>query len=340
MAKRALITGVTGQDGAYLARLLLDKGYETYALVARRASDTFWRLRELSIFDQVRLEFGDLTDLSSLTRIIGRVDPDEVYNLGAQSFVGGSWDQPILTAEVSGIGTLKVLEALRLTDSDARLYQASTSEMYGGLQDSAQNEETPFHPRSPYGVAKLFAHWAVVNYRESFGRFASCGILFNHESPLRGLEFVTRKITHTLARIRSGEDIILELGNLEAKRDWGFAGDFVEGMWSMLQQDDPDDFVLATGRTHTVRAFVDAAAQCCGFDLEWEGEGRETSGRDRTSGRTLVGINPEYFRPAEVDVLVGDASKAREQLGWEPKVTFEGLVEMMTTADIDRQDAK
>lgn len=336
MSKRALITGVTGQDGAYLSRFLLEQGYEVFGFLARRGTDTLWRLRELDIEHDVRLLNGDLIDLSSMIRALEVSGADEVYNLGAQSFVGTSWDQPILTAEVSGVSVVKILESIRIANPKARLYQASTSEMYGKIREPLQTELTPFHPRSPYGVAKLFGHWITVNYRESFDLHASSGILFNHESPLRGLEFVTRKITHGLARVRHGLQDVVELGNLDSRRDWGFAGDYVRGMWLMLQQERSDDFVLATGRTRTVREFADRAARAAGFDLEWVGEGSETTGRDSGSGRTVIRVNPKFFRPAEVDILIGDPSKAKERLGWEPEVDFDGLVEIMVEADLRR----
>lgn len=336
MAKSALVTGVTGQDGAYLCELLLKKGYEVYGFLARRGSDTLWRLRELGIEDEVRFLNGDLIDLSSMIRALETSGADEVYNLGAQSFVGASWDQPILTAEVTGVSVVKMLEAIRIVGGDIRFYQASTSEMFGKIQEPIQSEQTPFYPRSPYGVAKLYGHWITVNYRESFGLHASSGILFNHESPLRGEEFVTRKISLGLARIKHGLQDVLELGNLESKRDWGFAGDYVNGMWLMLQQDKPDDYVLATGKSRTVREFVERAAEVAGFNIAWEGTGQNESGVDRHTGKTIVRVNPRYYRPAEVDVLVGDASKAKSKLGWRHNVDFEGLVAMMVEADLRR----
>ena len=336
MSKRALITGVTGQDGAYLAKLLLEKGYEVYGLIARRGADTTGRLQELGIADRLRLLDGDLIDLSSMIRALEKSQATEVYNLGAQSFVATSWDQPILTAEVTGVSVVKMLEAIRIVHPQTRFYQASTSEMFGQIQEPVQSERTPFHPRSPYGVAKLFGHWTTINYRESFGMHASSGILFNHESPLRGPEFVTRKITLALARIRHGLQEVLELGNLEAKRDWGFAGDYVRAMWLMLQQEQPDDYVIATGKTWTVRTFVEKAADYAGFDLVWEGAGEDTRGIDRKSGKAIVRVNPAFYRPAEVDVLIGNPAKAREKLGWEPEVGFDALVQMMMEADLRR----
>ncbi|AOU98646.1 GDP-mannose 4,6-dehydratase [Acidihalobacter yilgarnensis] len=336
MSKSALISGITGQDGAYLAQLLLEKGYAVHGLLARRGTDTLWRLRELGVVGEVNLIDGDLIDLSSMARALERSAAEEIYNLGAQSFVGTSWDQPVLTAEVTGVSAVRFLEAMRLVNPRARFYQASTSEMFGKAQAVPQSEKTPFYPRSPYGVAKLYAHWITVNYRESHGLHASSGILFNHESPLRGIEFVTRKITAALARIRHGADEVLELGNLDARRDWGFAGDYVEGMWRMLQQAEPDDYVIATGETHSVREFVSRAASIADIDLEWRGEGLDEQGVDRVSGRVLVRINPQFFRPAEVDLLIGDATQARERLGWSPRVNFEGLVDMMMRADLAR----
>lgn len=332
----ALISGITGQDGAYLAKLLLEKGYDVSGLIARRGSDTLGRLRELGVEKDVRLLDGDLIDLSSMVRAMEKSRAEEVYNLGAQSFVGTSWEQPILTAEVTGVSVVKMLEAVRIVNPGARFYQASTSEMFGLIQEDVQSETTPFYPRSPYGVAKLYGHWITVNYRESFGLHASSGILFNHESPLRGVEFVTRKITLALARIKHGKQEVLELGNLDSKRDWGFAGDYVRAMWLMLQQEQPDDYVIATGETWTVREFVERAATVAGFDIEWQGEAENTTGVDRKTGKTIVQINPEFYRPAEVDVLIGDPSKAKKTLGWELEVDFQGLVEMMAEADLRR----
>lgn len=336
MNKSALVSGITGQDGAYIAKLLLEKGYEVYGLLARRGSDTLWRLRELGLEGDVRLIDGDLIDMSSMARALERSKAEEIYNLGAQSFVGTSWDQPVLTAEVTGISAVRFLEAVRLVNPQARFYQASTSEMFGKVQEVPQNERTPFYPRSPYGVAKLYAHWITVNYRESHGIYASCGILFNHESPLRGVEFVTRKITLALTRIRQGQQDVLDLGNLDAQRDWGFAGDYVEGMWRMLQQPKANDYVLASGQTHTVREFVSKAADVAGFNLEWQGTGGDEHGVDCRTGKTLVRVNPRFFRPAEVDLLIGDTTKAQKQLGWKPRVSFEELVEMMMKADLKR----
>ena len=322
MAKTALITGVTGQDGAYLAQLLLGKGYEVHGLMRRSASADVVgeRLRWLGIYDDVRLVDGNLTDLSSLTRIVKRLQPDEVYNLAAQSFVKSSWDQPLLTGQVTGIGVTNVLEAVRTEAPEARFYQASSSEMYGLVQHPVQSETTPFYPRSPYAVAKLYGHWITVNYRESFGLHASSGILFNHESPLRGIEFVTRKVTDAVARIKLGQARTLELGNTKAKRDWGHAKDYVRAMWLMLQQDKADDYVVATNRTTTVDDMCRIAFNHVGLNVEDH----------------LV-ISPELFRPAEVDILLGDASKAKRVLGWEPEISLETMICEMVDADLVRR---
>jgi GDPmannose 4,6-dehydratase len=339
MAARALITGITGQDGAYLAKLLLDNGYEVFGAYRRTASMNLWRLQELGIDRQVQMTPMDLLEYSNIQRVIESVRPDEVYNLAAQSFVGISFEQPLYTSDVDALGVTRMLEAIRSAKPDTRFYQASTSEMFGKVQQVPQTESTPFYPRSPYGVAKLYAHWMTVNYRESYGLHATSGILFNHESPLRGQDFVTRKITMSLARIKAGQLDILELGNLESQRDWGFAGDYVRGMWQMVRQPRPDDFVLATGRTRSVREFVEIAAQASGFGIEWEGEGEAAKGRDRSSGKVIVQVNPQFYRPAEVDLLIGDATKARTALGWAPEVTFEQMVEQMVKADMDRAAA-
>lgn len=319
MTKSALVTGITGQDGAYLAKLLLDKGYRVYGIHARRASDTLWRLRELDVLDRVELLEGDLTDLSSVIRAMHKSEATEVYNLGAQSFVATSWVQPVLTGYVTGLGALNMLEAIRLTNPKARFYQASTSEMFGKIQEPMQSETTPFYPRSPYGVAKLYAHWMTVNYRESFDMHCSSGILFNHESPVRGIEFVTRKVTDAVARIKQGKQKELRLGNIDAKRDWGYAGDYVEAMWLMLQQDQPDDYVVATGRTTTVRDMCRIAFSL--VDLDYE---------------DYVVIDPKFYRPAEVDILLGNPAKAKEKLGWEAKTSLEELMTMMVEADMAR----
>jgi len=322
MTKRALITGVTGQDGAYLSQLLLQKNYQVFGLLARRGSDTLWRLRELGLDDEVRLIDGDLMDLASLIRAMEVSAADEVYNLGAQSFVGTSWQQPILTAQVDGVGTINVLEAVRIVNPKARFYQASTSEMFGLIQADKQDEKTPFYPRSPYGVAKLMAHWATINYRESHGLHASSGILFNHESPLRGIEFVTRKVSHAAACIKLGRQKELRLGNIDVKRDWGFAGDYVEAMWLMLQQAKGDDFVVATGATTTVRDMCAIAFAHVGLNHE-----------------DYVVVDPNFFRPAEVDVLLGNPAKASLNLGWKAKTSLHELITMMVDADLRRLHA-
>lgn len=321
MQKTALITGITGQDGAYLSKLLLEKGYRVFGLMRRTINRSFENLETLGIYSQVDFIDGDLTDECSLINAVKILRPQEVYNLGAQSFVGVSWDVPVLTAEVNALGTLKLLNAIRHEHPTARFYQASTSEMFGNSHENGlQTEETPFHPRSPYAIAKLYAHWITVNHRESFGMFAASGILFNHESPLRGREFVTRKITDGIARIKHGLANDIRLGNLDAKRDWGFAGDYVEAMWRMLQQDKPEDFLISTGETHSVREFLDLAFREVGIS-DWT---------------PYVKIDPQFFRPADVFALHGHSGKAKEKLGWEPKVKFSELVKMMVDADMKR----
>ena len=319
MSKSALITGITGQDGAYLAKLLLDKGYDVYGFIARRGSDTLWRLRELDVLERITLLDGDLLDLSSMIRALEKSRATEIYNLAAQSFVATSWDQPLLTAEVTGVGAVRMLEALRIANPQARFYQASTSEMFGKIQQPMQDEHTPFYPRSPYGVAKLYAHWSTINYRESFGLHASSGILFNHESPLRGIEFVTRKVTDAVARIHAGLQKELRLGNIDAQRDWGFAGDYVDAMWRMLQQEQPDDYVIATGRTTSVREMCRLAFAHVGLNYE-----------------DHVVIDPRFYRPAEVDILLGNPAKAKARLGWEASTPLETLIGMMMEADLRR----
>jgi len=338
MTRKAFITGITGQDGAYLAQLLLSKGYTVYGAYRRTSSVNFWRLDELGISQHERLKLVefDLTDPGVCISLIQRFQPDEVYNLAAQSFVGVSFEQPTTTAQITGVGALHLLEAIRLVNPKIRFYQASTSEMFGKVQAIPQTEDTPFYPRSPYGVAKLYAHWMTVNYREAHGLFASSGILFNHESPLRGREFVTRKITDAFAKIRAGRLAVLELGNMDAKRDWGFAKEYVEGMWRMLQADRPDTYVLATNRTETVRDFVSMAAKAAGFTLRFEGRDENEVGIDIASGRTLVRVNPAFHRPAEVDLLIGDPGKAERELGWKPTTTLEELCAMMVKEDIRR----
>jgi GDPmannose 4,6-dehydratase len=338
--KSAVITGITGQDGAYLTQLLLEKGYQVFGTFRRTSSVNFWRLEELGITEHPHLhlvEF-DLTDLSSAIRLLHLAQPCEVYNLAAQSFVGASFDQPITTAEITGIGCLNLLEAIRIVNSKIRFYQASTSEMFGVVQEVPQKESTPFYPRSPYGVAKLFAHWTTVNYRESHGIFAASGILFNHESPLRGKEFVTRKITDSVAKISLGKLAVLELGNLNAKRDWGFAKEYVEGMWKMLQVDHSDTYVLATSRTESVRDFVEMAFKAVNISLDWVGSDQNEIAKDRQSGKTLVNINPKFYRPAEVELLIGDPSKAKSELNWETNTTLEQLCDMMVKADLRRNE--
>ncbi|MDM0067681.1 GDP-mannose 4,6-dehydratase [Variovorax sp. J31P207] len=336
MKKRAVVTGITGQDGAYLAELLLSKGYVVYGTFRRTSSVNFWRIEELGIQNNPDLHLveHDLTDLGSSLTLIKNAAPHEVYNLAAQSFVGVSFNQPEATAQITGMGALHLLEAIRNVDPSIRFYQASTSEMFGKVQAIPQNEDTPFYPRSPYGVAKLFAHWMTINYRESYGIFGCSGILFNHESPLRGREFVTRKITDSVAKIKLGKLEVLELGNLGAKRDWGYAKEYVEGMWRMLQADEPDSYVLATNRTVTVRDFVSMAFKAAGYDLRFEGTEQHEVGIDTQSGKTLVRVNPKYYRPAEVDLLIGNPARAKEKLGWEPKTTLEELCTMMVEADL------
>lgn len=336
--KTAVITGITGQDAAYLAELLLDKGYKVYGTYRRTSSVNFWRIEELGIKNNPNLELieYDLTDLSSSIRLLETAKPDEVYNLAAQSFVGVSFDQPITTAEITGLGPVNLLEAIRIVNSKIKFYQASTSEMFGEVQEIPQKESTPFYPRSPYGVAKLYAHWMVINYRESYDIFATSGILFNHESPLRGQEFVTRKITDTVAKIKLGKQDLLELGNMEAKRDWGFAKDYVEGMWRMLQAEVADTFVLATNRTETVRDFVTMAFKAADIELEWNGSEESETATDKATGKIVVKVNPKFYRPAEVELLIGNPQKAKDILGWEPKTTLEELCSMMVEADLRR----
>ncbi|MFJ4391932.1 GDP-mannose 4,6-dehydratase [Pseudomonas soli] len=336
--KKAIVTGVTGQDGAYLAQLLLDKGYCVYGTYRRTSSVNFWRIEELGIAQHPNLHLVeyDLTDLSASIRLLQTTEATEVYNLAAQSFVGVSFEQPVTTAEITGVGAVNLLEAIRIVNPQVRFYQASTSEMFGKVQAIPQVETTPFYPRSPYGVAKLYAHWMTINYRESYGIFGTSGILFNHESPLRGREFVTRKITDSVAKIQMGKLDVLELGNLDAKRDWGFAKEYVEGMWRMLQVDEPDTFVLATNRTETVRDFVSLAFKAVDVNLEWTGSGEQEQGVDAASGKVVVSINPKFYRPAEVELLIGDPAKAKAKLGWEPKTTLEELCRMMVEADLSR----
>ena len=327
--KTALITGITGQDGSYLAELLLEKEYEVHGIVRRSSLINTDRID--SIFEKINLHYGDLTDSTNLIRLIKNIEPDEIYNLGAQSHVKVSFETPEYTANSDAMGTLRILEAIRILgmEQKVRFYQASTSEMFGKVQEVPQKETTPFYPRSPYGVAKLYAHWITKNYRESYGMHCSSGILFNHESPRRGETFVTRKITRGLSRISVGLQDVLELGNLNAKRDWGHAKDFVEAMWLMLQQDEPDDYVIATGEQYSVKDFVDKAAPFFGFDIEWRGEGLNEFGYDLNTQKTVIKISDRYFRPAEVESLLGDPTKAKQKLGWEPKITFDQLIEDM-----------
>ena len=339
--KTAIITGITGQDGAYLAALLLEKGYAVHGTYRRTSSVNFWRINELGIQDHPNLHLVeyDLTDLGTTIALVQKVQPDEIYNLAAQSFVGVSFEQPTTTAQITGVGALHVLEAIRLVNPRIRFYQASTSEMFGKVQAIPQNEGTAFYPRSPYGVAKLYAHWMTVNYRESYGIFASSGILFNHESPLRGKEFVTRKITDSVARIALGKLDCLELGNLDAKRDWGFAKEYVEGMWRMLQAEESDTFVLATNRTETVRDFVRMAFKGTGVEVEFQGVGEEEKAVDVATGKVVMRINPRFYRPAEVELLIGDPAKAKSKLGWVPETRLEELCAMMVKADLRRNES-
>lgn len=335
---KAVITGITGQDGAYLAQLLLEKGYTVFGTYRRTSSVNFWRIEELGIENHPNLHLVeyDLTDLSASIRLLESTEAVEVYNLAAQSFVGVSFDQPLTTAEITGLGAVNLLEAIRIVNKKIRYYQASTSEMFGKVQAIPQKEDTPFYPRSPYGIAKLYAHWMTINYRESYDIFATSGILFNHESPLRGREFVTRKITDAVAKIKLGKQKTLELGNMDAKRDWGYAKEYVEGMWRMLQAETPDTFVLATNRAETVRDFVSLAFKAVEINLAWEGIGEQEKGIDTATGNTIVSVNPKFYRPTEVDLLLGDATKAKETLGWEAKTSLEELCRMMVEADMKR----
>ena len=339
--KKALITGITGQDGSYLAELLLDKGYEVHGIIRRHSTICTDRIDHLyddtSLKDRFFLHYGDLTDSCNLMGLIQKIQPDEVYNLGAQSHVAVSFEVPEYTAEATGVGTIRLLDAVYQSGVKCKFYQASTSELFGGLPGTApQSEKTPFYPKSPYGVAKLYSYWITVNYRESYNMFACNGILFNHESPRRGETFVTRKITIAVAKIMAGKQDKLLLGNLNAKRDWGFAGDYVEGMWRILQQEKPDDYVLATNETHTVREFVELAFAEVGIEIEWKGEGVDEKGYDKNTGKLLVDVNPRYFRPAEVELLWGDSTKAETKLGWKRKVSFKELVSMMVREDIKK----
>lgn len=338
MAKTALITGITGQDGAYLTALLLEKNYRVFGAYRRSSSVNFWRLEELGVLNHPHLKLVeyDLTDASSSIRLLDKTKPDEIYNLAAQSFVGVSFEEPITTANITGLGALHLLEAIRIVNPKIRFYQASTSEMFGKVQAIPQNEKTPFYPRSPYGVAKLFAHWMTINYRESYNIFASSGILFNHESPLRGREFVTRKISDAACRIKLGKESCLYLGNLDAKRDWGFAKEYVLGMWQMLQTEKPDTFVLSTGQTHTVRHFVELAFAALDMPLVWEGKNENEIGKNQKNGNIVVRVSKEFYRPAEVDLLIGDSSHAKNVLGWQAQTALQDLAQMMVQADLKR----
>lgn len=339
--KKAIVTGITGQDGAYLAELLLEKGYAVYGTFRRTASVNFWRIEELGIQNHPNLHLVeyDLTDASNSIRMVSEINPDEIYNLAAQSFVGVSFEQPLATAHITGLGAVHLLEAIRIVNPKIKFYQASTSEMFGLVQEVPQTEQTPLYPRSPYGVAKLYAHWMTINYRESYGIFGSSGILFNHESPLRGREFVTRKITDSVAKIKLGKLDCLELGNMDAKRDWGFAKEYVEGMYLMLQADKPDTYVLATHRTETVRDFVRLAFKAVDIELEFKGEAENEIAVDKATGKTVVKVNSKFYRPAEVDLLIGNPEKAKKELGWEPKTSLEELCAMMVKEDLRRNEA-
>lgn len=330
--KRALITGITGQDGSYLAELLLEQGYEVFGTMRRKSTVDYGSAAHL--VDKVKLMYADLTDLASLVHVMRIAKPDEVYNLAAQSFVGTSWEQPIVTAEINSIGVTNLLEAVRIVKPEAKFYQASTSEMFGKVQEIPQSEKTPFYPRSPYGVAKVYGHWITKNYRESFEMFTCCGILFNHESERRGHEFVTRKITDAVARIKLGVQDHLELGNLDAKRDWGHAKDYVKAMWLMLQQDAPDDYVVATGETRSVRDFVNAAFAAVDMEILWQGSGVDEIGIHKASGKTVVKVNPKFFRPSEVELLIGDPTKAEKDLKWKREISFADMVARMVRMDL------
>lgn len=336
--KKALITGITGQDGSYLAELLLEKGYEVWGIMRRKATVDYGNVEHIK--DKLHLVYGDVTDLTSLVMAMQKSQADEVYNLAAQSFVATSWDTPVGTAEIDGLGVTNMLEAIRLVKPEARFYQASTSEMFGKVQEIPQKETTPLYPRSPYGCAKVYGHYMTRNYRESYGMFACSGILFNHESERRGLEFVTRKITDAAARIAAGKQEVLELGNMDAKRDWGHSEDYVRAMWLMLQQDEPDDYVVATGETRTVREFVDAAFAALDIRLEWHGQGADEYAVNTANGKTVVKVNPAFFRPAEVELLLGDPTKAETKLGWKREVSFDQLVKRMVEADVARVAAE
>ena len=336
MSQSAFITGITGQDGAYLAEFLLQKGYRVYGGYRRTSSPNFWRLEELAIKDDVELHEVDILDTGNLIRAFDKIQPAEVYNLAAQSFVAVSFEKPVLTGEITAIGVTRVLEAIRIVNPKIKFYQASSSEMFGKVQEIPQKETTPFYPRSPYATAKLYGHWLTINYRESYDIFGCSGILFNHESPLRGIEFVTRKISDAVARIKLGLQDYFEIGNMDAKRDWGYAKEYVEGMWMMLQQTEPGDYILATNENHSVREFIEHAFNYVGIPIRWKGSGVDEQGLDASTGKTLVRINPRFFRPGEVDELLGDYSLAKKRLGWEPRVKFKELVEIMVQRDLER----
>lgn len=339
--KIAVITGITGQDGAYLAKLLLEKGYTVFGTYRRTSSVNFWRIEELGIKNHSAfhtVEY-DLTDLGSSIRLLEKTQPDEIYNLAAQSFVAVSFDQPMTTAKITGLGPLYLLEAIRIVNPAIRFYQASTSEMFGNVLEVPQTEKTPFYPRSPYGAAKVYAHWMTINYRESYNIFGASGILFNHESPLRGLEFVTRKITDGIAKVKLGMQEHIELGNLNAKRDWGYAQDYVDGMYRMLQADDPDTYLLATGRTESVRDFVEMTCKASGINISWQGKGLDETGIDDATGKTIVRINQAFYRPAEVDLLIGNPEKAKKALGWQSETSLEELCQLMVDADLRRNQS-
>jgi GDPmannose 4,6-dehydratase len=336
MTKTAFVTGVTGQDGAYLSQILLEKGYRVFGGYRRTSSPNFWRLDELKIHNDVELVEVDILDTGNLIRAFDKIKPEEIYNLAAQSFVAVSFEKPVLTGEITAIGVTRVLEAIRIVNPKIKFYQASSSEMFGKVQEIPQKESTPFYPRSPYATAKLYGHWLTIGYRESYNIFGCSGILFNHESPLRGIEFITRKVSDAVARIILGKQEYFEVGNMDARRDWGYAQEFVEGMWMMLQQPAPDDFVLATGENHSVREFIEHSFQYAGRTITWKGSGVDETGIDTKTGKTVVRINPKFFRPGEVDQLLGDYTKAKNKLGWEPKVKFKDLVHIMVERDLDR----
>ena len=336
MTKKALITGITGQDGAYLSELLIKKGYKVFGAVRRSSSINTSRLSYIGVLDNIELVSMDLAEITNVQRVIEKIEPDEIYNLAAQSFVQTSYEQPIYTSDIDGIGVTRLLETIRNLGGKSKFYQASTSEMFGKAQQSPQNENTPFYPRSPYGIAKLYSHWMTINYREAWNIFACSGILFNHESPLRGTEFVTRKISHGMAQIALKKIKKINLGNLNAERDWGFAGDYVEAMWLMLQKDKPDDYVIATGETNSVRDFVQFAANSIDIDIEWDNEGDNEVGICKKTGDKIISVDKQYTRPSETDHLLGDASKAKENLGWKPSINFQSLVNMMVEHDLKR----